>query len=280
MDTQKIILQAKQRAKWNTIIVLLTIILAISPIIYMLSITYYATNDRANNLIARTNALYALTDPAVDMNPTTVKTIISPLFNLTFEANLEEHYAGQDYTVGSYEASYGLTTKTAEKISINYPTPADEQFPKYFTATDFQFDVKEIPDDTWITVFAIFNKKYTEDELQVFLRHNVSVLWGAVDTGVEEKIFASTADTYPLIGYPMTKSIDGEETKKSFLKQLERLTELPQQPIDLAAEKRLAYVKEHGISIYGGTLSLKGSTLKKLMDMHLIQKFKLLQEDM
>ncbi|RUS56992.1 hypothetical protein QI30_07945 [Kurthia sp. 3B1D] len=280
MDTQKIILHAKQRAKWNTIIVLLTIILAISPIIYMLSITYYAANDRANNLIARTTALYALTDPAVDMNPTTVQTTISPLFNLTFEAELEEQYAGQDYTVGSYEAHYGLTTKTAEKIAMNYPTPADQQFPKYFTATDFQLDMKEIPDDKWITVFAIFNKNYTEDELQVFLRHNVSVLWSAVDTGLEEEILTSTADTYPLIGYPMTKSVDGEQTEESFLKQLERLAESPQQPIDLAAKKRLAYVKEHGISIYGGTLSLKGSALKKLMDMHLIQKFKLLQEDM
>lgn len=280
MDTQKMILQAKQRAKWNTIIILLTIILSVTPIFYTLSVTYYATNDRANEAIARTTALYALTDPAIKMDSTFVKTKISPLFNLTFEAALQEQYAGENYTVGSYEATYGFMQKTSEQIDMRAPTPTDEKFPKYFTNTDFQHDTKTIQPDQQVTVFALFDKNYTVNELDIFLRRNALVMWNAVNTGVEKQILTSTKETYPLIGYPTTGVVMERNTESAFLKQLELLTELPTQPYDIGAKKRLAYVKKHGISIYGATLSLSGETLNQLLDDHLIRNFVLLRKEL
>lgn len=274
-----ILLKAKSKAKWNTTISILSILLLIGPVMYLLSLTYYAIGDRANKQILALETLYSLTDPAMAINDKKVGSSISPFFGLTIDAPIIQSYNSTEYNIGSHEVTYRFGKVISQKKNLNIPNESSETFPQTIINKDLEDSINELDKHSTVNAFVVFKNSIQYDQMSKFLEeYKAKSIWNAVETGKEKQALNDSTRGTTLIGFPTDNRApeNSDFTEDSVPAQLfyEQLAFISSNssmideltwPITLKIKERINYIKDNGLKLYGATLSIKVKDLEEMI---------------
>lgn len=272
-----IIKASKLKARWNTILTSLTIILLIVPATYFLTVTYYSISGKANNEITATETIYSLTRPNLQIGDMEMEAEVTPFFGLHLSAPLYKQVGRELFNAGDYQTKItpGNNQDITEKLLIN-DIPMDtmgKEFVFHYPDSDIPFpdylnqgweQLENVPEGTVTEAFLSLDRSYTSEELEDLVSdYDVDLVWNAVDTGVEKEMVDEEGRFVTPIGYPenneapANSSFESEDNQELFMEQLQylnkhkKLTDSIRKDISLAAQERLNYLEENGIEIYG-----------------------------
>lgn len=294
LDHTKILLKAKSRAKWNTIISILSILLLVGPIMYLLTLTYYSIGEKANKQILAVETLYSLTDPSITIDDNKVENSISPFFGLTIEAPIIQQYKNNEYIVGSHEINYRFGKVISQKQNLNIPKEKTSSFPQTIINTDLEDSTKGLSKESTINAFVVFENPFEYSKVsQLEDKYKANAIWNAVQTGKEKQAFNDTTRGYTLIGFPTKNKApensgftDNSTNTKIFYEQLEFLSSNSNivdsliWPVSLEINERMHYIKKNGLKIYGVTFSIKVEDLDTMMKHEKITGLKIITPEM
>lgn len=273
----EIIKASKLKARWNTILTSLTIILLIVPVTYFLTVTYYSVTNKANDEITATETMYSLTRPNLQIGDMEMESEITPFFGLHLSAPLYKQVGKELVNAGDYQTKItpGNNQNVSENLLINdvpmntmdkefvfhYPD-SDTLLPEYLNQGWEQ--LQNVSEGTVTEAFLSLDRSYTSEELEEIISdYDVDLVWNAVDTGVEKEMVDEEGRFVTPIGYPenneapANSSFEAENNQDLFMEQLrylnkhKKLTDSIRKDISIAAQERLNYLEENGIGIYG-----------------------------
>lgn len=294
LNHKDILLKAKSKAKWNTIISILSILLLIGPVMYLLSLTYYTIGDRANKQILALETLYSLTDPTMTINDHKVRNSISPFFGLTIDAPITQQYKSTEYNVGSHEVTYGFGKVISQKQNLNIPKETTATFPQTIINKDLNDSTNGLDKDSTVNAFVVFKNSIEYDKVSQFLKeYNATSIWNAVETGKEKQVLNDKTRGVTLIGFPSNNTApensgfkDGSTPVEIFFEQLAFISLNSDMvdgliwPISLEIKDRMHYIKENGLKLYGATLSIKVKDLDTMIKDKKISGMKVITPEM
>jgi len=287
----KIIAFARLRARWNTIIIIFSIILLILPIGYLSTMIYYATNDKANNEILTLETIYSLTQPNLKIDDTKVKTEFNPFFGFKISAPINKQVGSENLKVGNYNSNieFGIKKASTADLTIQ-PIPMDLREKEFAfippnqnipSSLSTSWDnLNKIPNGTVSEVFLSLDKAYESNEIENFIsKYDVKILWNAVDTGLEKNMEDSNGSVITPIGYPEKNSppsnsyFTAKNNKELFVEQLKYLKD--QNNIaknimgeaSVGAKERLKYIDKNGIKIYGIVVTGPSKEILEMKDL-------------
>lgn len=289
-----ILLKAKSKAKWNTIISILSILLLIGPVMYLLSLAYYSIGDKANKQILALETLYSLTDPTMTINDNKVINSISPFFGLTIDAPITQQYNSTEYNVGSHEVTSRFGKVISQKQNLNIPKETSATFPQTIINKDLDDSTNGLAKDSTVNAFVVFKNSIEYDKVSQFLKeYNATSIWNAVETGKEKQALNDKTRGYTLIGFPSNNKapensgfIDDSTPVQIFFEQLAFISSNPDMvdeliwPISLEIKDRIGYIKNNGLKIYGVTLSIKVKDLDTMIKDEKISGMKVITPEM
>ncbi|WP_152657062.1 anti-sigma factor [Oceanobacillus sp. CFH 90083] len=272
-----IIKASKLKARWNTILTSLTIILLIIPVTYFLTVTYYSVTNKANDEITATETMYSLTRPNLQIGDLEMKSEITPFFGLHLSAPLYKQVGKEIFNTGDYQTKItpGNNQNVSENLLINdvpmntmdkefvfhYPDN-DTPLPEYLNQGWEQ--LQNVSEGTVTEAFLSLDRSYTSEEIEEIISdYDVDLVWNAVDTGVEKEMVDEEGRFVTPIGYPennelpANSSFEAENNQELFMEQLQylnkhkKLTDSIRKDISIAAQERLIYLEENGVGIYG-----------------------------
>lgn len=269
---KQILLKAKSKARWNTIIVIFSILLLFLPISYLSTVIFYSVNNKANDQILAIETVYTLTDPSLRIDDNKVKNAFTPLLGLNIKAPLLKRYGTKIYEVGEYSSSMGFGKAFIQYNRMNIPRPKGTSFPYELVLNEVEKDsdkqwdsLGRLPKGTIVEAFFLLDQSYSPKRIhRLFANKTINILWNAVDTGIESKMLDSEGAQATLIGFPtenkapenstFRETNSAEELFKEQLKFLKNHQEMVdnitgQQSI--AAGERLSYIKKNGVKVYG-----------------------------
>ncbi|WP_405096998.1 anti sigma factor C-terminal domain-containing protein [Oceanobacillus sp. FSL H7-0719] len=284
----KIIMSAKRKARWNTILLVLSIIFLILPFGYLSTLIYYKVNDRANNEILVLETIYSLTEPNLQVSDTKVELKFAPFFGLHLSAPLYKEIGSETLKAGEYDSDLALGFNRNESVNLtvkeNTMNLRDREFSFVYPSQDIPSrlmngwdKLNEIPEGTVTEAFLSLDKSYHPKELEsLLLDYDIKVVWNAVDTGLEDEMLDKDGSVVTPIGYPeenttpSNSSFTEEDNKDLFLEQLNYLDE--QEKIatsimgeaSIATKERLNYISQNGIKLYGVVITGPTKEIHKL----------------
>ncbi|MED5244038.1 anti-sigma factor C-terminal domain-containing protein [Priestia sp. LL-8] len=295
----KIIRFAKFRARWNTIIIIFSILLLILPIGYLSTIIYYSINNKANNEILTLETVYSLTKPNLNIDDDKVQSEFNPFFGFSISAPINKQVGSNNLTVGEYKSDIGFGVKKTSTVDLTIqPIPMDLREKEFAFVPPTQsapFNLKsswdnlnQIPSGTVSEVFLSLDKAYKSKTIEdIVSKYDVKILWNAVDTGVEKTMEDSNGTVVTPIGYPEKNTsptnshFTAKNSQELFIEQLKylneqnNLTENIMGESSIAAKERLKYINKNGVNIYGVVITgpskeiLKMKELKEIRGMYI-----------
>ncbi|WP_397537115.1 anti sigma factor C-terminal domain-containing protein [Rummeliibacillus pycnus] len=289
-----ILLKAKSKAKWNTIISILSTLLLIGPVMFLLSLTYYSIGDRANKQILTLETIYSLTDPTMTINDNKVRSSISPFFGLTIDAPIKQQYNSTEYNVGSHEVTYRFGNVISQKQNLNIPKETSATFPQTIINEDLDDSTNGLDKDSTVNAFVVFKNSIEYGKVSQFLNeYNAKSIWNAVETGKEKQALSDKTRGITLIGFPSNNRapensgfIDKSTPVQLFYEQLAFISSNSDMvdeliwPISLEIKERRNYIKDNGLKLYGATLSIKVKDLDAMIEDEKISGMKVITPEM
>lgn len=290
IETKKILLSSKFKARWNTIMTLLSIILLAFPVGYLSTVIFYSIDNQANHQITALETVYALTRPNMKIDDESIENEFDPVFGLKLTAPIKSQVGDLEKNAGSYTSNIRFEKITDQRSVININQPPnnlrDKEFPFIYgkkiipTYLNQGWDqLDKVPGGTVAEAFISFDKAYTPKEVKSFLGDKeVTIVWNAVYTGLEKKMEDSSGAVVTPIGYPEknepfeNSNFQDKTGSALFLNQLEYLDQhkkIAQQLMgeaSLASSERLDYLQKNGIKIYGVVLTGPSKNILKLKD--------------
>lgn len=295
---QKIMKQGKTRAKWTTVVTILAILLLILPILTLFSFGYYAIGGRANELIEVADKTIYLTEPNVSVKEREVETTID-IFSMDVQLNLEKKIGKEMIRFGDTSIPF-LLNKADQPISQYNVDSPPKKIP-YFTDElvhpkasltyneNEEWDkLKGLPEGTVAEAYLSFDKEYSIEELeQLFAGKNMELRWYAVYTGNEHIQQADNGVYVSPIGFPAQIDPDswspfnGEEPNEKvfldslkFLQKHEDVATMVARSKELDLTKRLKYVEQNSIKVYGAVVTGPTKEVLKLQEESFVRGMK------
>ncbi|MCC2251464.1 MAG: anti-sigma factor C-terminal domain-containing protein [Bacillota bacterium] len=271
-----IIKASKLKARWNTILTILTIILIIVPATFFLSVAYYSVSSKANNEIIAAETIYSLTRPNLQIGDMEMESEITPFFGLHLSAPLYKQVGGVIFNAGDYhtEITPGNNQDVTEKLLINdipmsamdqeyvFQYPSNNPLRNHLTLGWEQLE--NVSEGTVSEAYLSLDKAYASEEIKdLIAEYDIDLVWNAVDTGVEKEMVDEEGRFVSPIGYPenneapANSNFESEDNQELFMEQLqfldqhEAMVNSIRPDISMAAQERLKYLKENDIRIYG-----------------------------
>lgn len=287
---QKIMKSGKSRAKWTTVVTILAILLLVLPVLTLFSFGYYAIGGRANELIEITDKTIYLTEPNVSVEERDVETTMG-IFTMKVHLNLEKKIGSDLIRFGNTSIPF-LLDKAEQPVSQynvdippnNIPYFNDELIHPKAPLTYYENDewrkLDGLPEGTVAEAYLSFDKEYSVKEVkQLFAGKDMELRWYAVYTGNEDIQQADNGVYVSPIGFPAQIDPDswspfnGEQTNEKafldslkFLQKHEAVATMVARSKELDLTKRLKYVEQNGIKIYGAVVTGPSTEIMKLQD--------------
>ncbi|MCM3570674.1 anti-sigma factor [Neobacillus mesonae] len=293
----EIVKTGKSQARRTNIMISLAILLLIVPVMTLATYLYYSIGSRADKLIdIVTNTIY-ITEPNMSVRKLDLEEDIG-LFSMNITFDVFKRIGKEDYKMGNYDVDFLLDQPSFPKKDLYLDRPLAENpdkesefifHPKAnppFSITRGMDILNKLPDGTVAEAYISLYQVMKPKDLQNILPKNIEIRWLAVDTGLE----ASQEDKegYPItpIGYPPQydpttwspfKTDDNEKAFMDILTELEKNESVATKVArakSLSLSSRIAYIKKHGIHIYGAVLTGPTEELRKLQDIKEIRAVK------
>lgn len=277
-----IVLSGKNRAKWTNIFSILTVLLLIIPVLTLMTYVYYAWGDRANTLIAVVDQTMYMTEPNVSIDEMKLETKLG-FFTMDMEFDLFKRVGKDDITIGSYSIPFlfgkaNLPTRNYKIDSPPVDVPQDKDNP--FSNNDDWSKVEHLPEGTVTEAYVSFNKVYSLDDTKaLFKKYDLDVRWYAVNTGLEDKDQSTNGHYLIPIGFPAQvdpnrwSPYNGDKKNEEvfieslkFLQKHEKVATTVSHGKELDLTKRLNYINQHGITVYGAVITGPTKEILKLKE--------------
>ncbi|WP_312474982.1 anti sigma factor C-terminal domain-containing protein [Neobacillus sp.] len=296
---KKIVNLGKNMARKTNIMVSLAILLLIVPIMTLATYMYYGIGGRADHLIDVVTKTIYVTEPNMSLEKLKVEDDIG-LFSMNIKFDVLKKIGKEDYKIGNYDIDFLLDQPSFPKKNLLLDRPLAENpsketevmvHPKVsipFSTTDGWDILKKLPDGTVSEVYISLNHLMKPDDLKESMPKNMELRWFAVDTGME--VTQEDKEGVPItpLGYPAQYDhttwspfkTNGESNEEVFLDILslleknESVAEKVARAKSLSMSSRLAYIKEHGIKVYGAVITGPTEEIRKLQDMKEIRALK------
>ncbi|WP_342598150.1 anti sigma factor C-terminal domain-containing protein [Psychrobacillus sp. FSL H8-0483] len=295
---QKIMKWGKMRAKWTTVVTILAILLLILPVLTLFSFGYYAIGGRANELIEVADKTIYLTEPNVSVAEREVETTMG-IFSMDVHLNLEKK-VGKD-TIRFGEFSVPFLFNNAEQPVSEYRVDSPPKKIPYFNDElihpkaplpyaegDEWEKLQGLPEGTVAEAYISFDKEYLVEEIeQLFAGKEMELRWYAVYTGNEDIQMADNGVYVSPIGFPAQIDPDqwspfnGEESNEKvfldsmkYLQKHEDVATMVARSKELDLTKRVQYVEQNGIKIYGAVVTGPTKEIMKLQEESFVRGMK------
>ncbi|MFJ7728707.1 anti-sigma factor [Neobacillus sp. NPDC097160] len=293
----EIVKLGKYTARRTNIMISLAILLLIVPVMTLASYMYYATGDRANQLIDVATKTIYVTEPNMSLEELRLEDEVG-FFSMTINFDLFKRIGKEDFKVGNYDIDFLLDQPDFPKKNLFLERPLDEYPNKEtefmvhpdatltFSSTTGWDMLKKLPDGTVSEVYVSLNQVMKPEELKESLPKNMELRWLAVDTGMDAAQVDQEGVPITPLGYPAQydpttwspfKTDDNEKAFLEILLQLEKNESVATKVArakSLSLGSRLAYIKKHGINVYGAVITGPTEELRKLQDMREIRAVK------
>ncbi|OAB30083.1 hypothetical protein PMSD_19955 [Paenibacillus macquariensis subsp. defensor] len=287
---RKIIKTAKFQANISTILVTLSILLLLAPVMTLGSYLYYAAG-RANQLLDIVSKTIYVTEPNVKLESHGIDERIG-IFSMDANFYTLKRIGKQDIRTGEHNVHFSMDQVSNVTHHNLLDTPVHDVFYNSETTGFIHPDepskilnqsreVEVLHGMTTGTVAELYislNKTYSEEELKDAFP-NIDIIWNAVDTGAPQKDDKGVF-TAP-IGYPVQPDKDpwspffiapgdSKANKDIFIEIVKQLSEnehlatTVSRAKSLSLTKRLAYLEDNGIHVYGMVVTGPVDELKKL----------------
>ncbi|PLS17438.1 anti-sigma factor [Bacillus sp. M6-12] len=291
-EQRRIIQTGRNTARTTNIMVSLAILLLIIPVMTILTYGFYSIGGRADKLIDVAAKTIYVTEPNMSLEEMEIEDEIG-FFSMNILFDVYKRIGNEDYKMGDYDIRFALDEPDFPKKELLLEHPLSEN-PKPETerlfhpnASNFGFyssewtTLNKIPDGTVAEVYLSLSKLMSPKQVEDLMPSNVEVRWLAVDTGMEKKQVDSEGVPITPLGYPaqidttIWSPFNGREQSNEevfvdileLLKENQEVSTTVARAKSLALEDRLAYVKKHGISIYGAVVTGPTPELRKLENM-------------
>ena len=295
----EIVTIGKNMARRTNIMISLAILLLIVPIMTLSTYMYYAIGGKADHLIDVVTKTIYVTEPNMGLEKLRLEDEIG-FFSMNIKFDVFKRIGKEDYKAGNYEIDFLLDQPSFPKKNMLLDRPLPE-FPSEetevmvhpkakipFIETD-QWDIlKKIPDGTVAEVYVSLNKVMKPEDLKNSLPKDMELRWLAVDTGMDAAQVDKEGVPITPLGYPAQydstiwspfRTSDGSNEEVfldilSLLSKNEAVAEKVARAKSLSLESRLAYIKKHGIKVYGAVITGSTEELRKLQDVKEIRAIK------
>ncbi|MFZ7947005.1 anti sigma factor C-terminal domain-containing protein [Neobacillus sp. 19] len=289
----------KNMARRTNIMISLAILLLIVPIMTLSTYMYYAIGGKADHLIDVVTKTIYVTEPNMGLEKLRLEDEIG-FFSMNIKFDVFKRIGKEDYKAGTYDIDFFLDQPSFPKKNMLLDRPLPE-FPSKeteamihpkanipFNETD-QWDIlKKIPDGTVAEVYVSLNKVMKPEDLKNSLPKDMELRWLAVDTGMDPAQVDEEGVPITPLGYPAQydptiwspfRIYDGTNEEAfldilSLLEKNEAVAEKVARAKSLSLESRLAYIKKHGIKVYGAVITGPTEELRKLQDTKEIRALK------
>ena len=293
----EIVTIGKNMARRTNIMISLAVLLLVVPLMTLASYMYYATGDRANELIDVAAKTIYVTEPNMGLEELRLEHKIG-FFSMNINFDVFKRIGKEDYKVGSYDIDFLLDQPDFPKRNLILDRPLDEYpsketefmvHPKAtlpFSAYTGWDMLKRIPDGSVAEIYVSLNQVMKPEELKESLPKNMEIRWLAVDTGMDAAQVDQEGVPITPLGYPAQydpttwspfKTDDNERAFLEILLQLknnEAVATKVARAKSLSLGSRLAYIKKHGINVYGAVITGPTEELRKLQDLQEIRAVK------
>lgn len=304
---RKIIKIAKFQAKVSTILIILAILLLVLPVLTLGSCLYYS--GKKNLLLDIVSKTIYVTEPNTKLGMPNSKLIGQPIdkrigiFSMDALFPTLKRIGKEDIRTGEYDVHFLMDQVSKVKYNHLVEKPVPDVFdtsestgflhPDEPMVFDQYRDLEVLNGMTSGTVaelYVSFDKIISPDQVKdISTNLDIDIVWVVVDTGSSQKDDEGVF-TAP-IGYPFQPDDDfwspffvstGESTtnEERFISILNQLSENEQlatkvsRALSLSLPQRLAYIKEHGVQIYGMVVTGPVDELKKLETNPIIRTLK------
>lgn len=296
-DQSAIVKIGKQTARRTNIMISLAILLLIVPVLTLASYMYYATGDRANRLIDVATKTIYVTEPNMSLEELRLEEEIG-FFSMKINFDVFKRIGKEDYKVGKYDIDFFLSQPDFPNRNLTLDRPLDE-YPseetefmihpdatQHFSAATGWDMLNKLPDGTVAEAYVSLKKVMKPEELEGSLPKNMEVRWLAVDTGMDAAQVDKEGVPITPLGYPAQydpttwSPFKTDDNQRAFLEILLELEKNESVATKVARAKslslgsRIAYIKKHGINVYGAVITGPTEELRKLQDMPEIRSVK------
>ncbi|WML42091.1 anti-sigma factor [Neobacillus sp. OS1-2] len=295
----EIVTMGKNMARRTNIMISLAILLLIVPIMTLASHMYYAINDRANRLIDVATKTIYVTEPNMGLEKLRLEHEIG-FFSMNIKFDVFKKIGKEDYKVGNYDIDFFLDRANFPKKNLNLDRPLAE-YPDKDTEVLFhpkasvpfnrndQWDMlNKLPDGTVAEVYISLNDVMKPKELNKILPKDMELRWLAVDTGMDAAQVDDEGVPITPLGYPAQYDQTTWSPFKSYhqtneevfldilslLEKNESVAEKVARAKSLSLKSRIAYIKKHGIKVYGAVITGPTEELRKLQNVKEINTMK------
>ncbi|EKN71058.1 anti-sigma-M factor yhdL [Neobacillus bataviensis LMG 21833] len=295
----EIVTIGKNMARRTNIMISLAILLLIVPVMTLASYMYYAIGDRANRLIDVVTKTIYVTEPNMSLEELRLEHDIG-FFSMNINFDVYKKIGKEDYKAGNYDIDFLLDKANFPKKNLNLDRPLAE-YPDKDTEVLFhpkasvpfnrrdQWDMlNKLPNGTVAEVYISLNDVMKPEELKKILPKNMELRWLAVDTGLDAAQVDGEGVPITPLGYPAqydpttwspfkTDNQTNEEVFLDILSLLEKnesIAEKVARAKSLSLKSRIAYIKKHGIKVYGAVITGPTEELRKLENVKEISTMK------
>ncbi|WP_462412630.1 anti-sigma factor [Neobacillus sp. Marseille-QA0830] len=288
----------KSMARKTNIMISLAVLLLIVPIMTLATYLYYGTDSRADRLIeVATDTIY-VTEPNMSLKKLDVEDDIG-FFSMNITFDVFKRIGKEDYKAGDYDIHFLLGQAEFPKKNLLLDRPLAENPSKEtgvlfhpdaimpYSAKDGWDTLNKLPDGTVSEIYVSFDHLMDPQQLEKSLPQNMELRWVAVDTGLEKVQVDKEGVPITPLGYPVQpdqetwspfKDGDNQQAFLDILSQLkknEAVAEKVARAKSLSISSRLAYIKKHGIKVYGAVITGPTEELRKLHDREDIRAIKI-----
>lgn len=298
-DQRAIFNMGKNHARLTNIFISLAVLLLIIPVMTLITYFYYAIGGKADKLIeVASNTIY-VTEPNINLEKIKIEDEIG-LFSMHVLFDVNKRIGKEDYKAGDYDIYFALDHPNFPKKTTLLDRPLPE-IPSVETETLLhpkakipydnwgEWDIlKGLPDGTVAEVYVSFSALHSPGEVEQILPKETDVRWLAVNTGLEAKQVDKEGVPITAIGYPAQidstvwspfngREQTNEEVFLDILTQLSKNEEVATKVArakSLELKERIAYLKKHGIQIYGAVVTGPTPEIRKLEQMKEVRAVK------
>jgi hypothetical protein len=289
----------KGLARRTNIMISLAILLLIVPVMTLATYMYYGLGGRADHIIDVVTKTIYVTEPNMSVERLDLEDDIG-FFSMNIRFDLFKRIGKEDFRVGNYAIDFLLDQPSFPKKDLLLDRPLPEIPSKRtevivhpsvsipFSTTDEWDKLNKFPDGTVSEAYVSLTHLMKPGELERSLPKDMQLRWLAVDTGMEITQEDSAGIPITPIGYPAqydpttwSPFKNSDQTNQevflnilSLLEKNEVIAEKAARAKSLSISNRLAYIKKHGIKVYGAVITGPTEELRKLQDVKEIRAVK------
>ncbi|KYG33399.1 anti-sigma factor [Alkalihalobacillus trypoxylicola] len=276
---------------------ILTFVLLIIPVSYIITFLYYAFGTPSTTIMDVTSQTLYVTEPNTALEELEFDMSFSP-FSMTLDFEQYKTIGQEDYKANSYSLKYtlgNLTSKSVdsslERVIPKNPTetnpwlihPANNS--EVNSSREWEI-LRGLPEETVVEAYISLHELIDVDEAKEIFQ-DVTILWAAVNTGIEETNLSKDGNVVSPIGYPVQRDetywspFRGEKPNQevfmdilNFISQHEDLANEVSSSKNLDLQERIQFIQNNGIETYGFVVTGPKNAIESLQDLTIIKDMK------